>query len=131
MAEFLTPAWADELTELLRSDDTFGSTVGDANLEVRYVVSGHPSGPVAWTLSLRPGGADVRIAEDAGVAGDEHVTIRMSWDVSIALARGEMTMRQGESSGELEIHGDLAAFFRHSAAITCFDQLQSRLSIET
>lgn len=131
MAEFLTPAWADELTELLRADETFGRTVGDAELVVRYVVSGRPSGPVAWTLRLHPGGARVGIAADTESSGDEDVTVTLAWDVAIALARGERTMRQAESSGELEISGDLAAFFRHNAAIACFDQLQSRIPIET
>jgi hypothetical protein len=130
MSGFLTPEWAEELADLLRRSDEFEAAAGAARLHVRHLVSGAPRGDLVWDLHLDPDSPSVTAGAAGDAVGDAQVTVSVTWAVAVALASGETTMRHAEAQGDLEIEGDVTAFFRHNAAITCVDQLQSALDTD-
>lgn len=131
MVGFLTPAWATELTSRLESNAAFHAAAGDVDLTICYDVRGGPRGDVAWLLHLTTRAPSVSLpARSSPPAPRADVTITLPWDVAVSLVSGRTTLRRAEAEGTLDISGDLAGFYRHSAAITCFDQLHTELDIE-
>ncbi|MCC7077390.1 MAG: SCP2 sterol-binding domain-containing protein [Acidimicrobiia bacterium] len=130
MVGFLTPAWAAELTAVLESNDSFRAAAGDADLRVRYDVWGGPQGDVTWLLHLNASAPSVSLQAGGPHAATADVTVTMPWDVAVSLVAGRTTLRRAEAEGSLGITGDLAGFYRHNAALACFDQLHTEMDVE-
>ncbi|MGH9037101.1 MAG: SCP2 sterol-binding domain-containing protein [Acidimicrobiia bacterium] len=123
--EFLGPEWLDAL----------GRAAGrvtlppELRLTLQQIVT-EPGGPGA------PGTADVRyhlVVEDGclsvrpGQAPAPDLTLTQSYELAVALSRGETNAQQALSTGDLKVSGNVELLVRHARALTTLADVAAQL----
>lgn len=108
---YLSDEWIDAadtaVADLTPSADTF---------VVGYVVTGGPAGERSYTLRLGPDRVSVRAGSDAPVA------LRLTWDVAVAIAKGELSAQRAFLDGNMRIDGDAQALLGASDGLLAVDE---------
>ena len=121
MVAFLSPDWIDALDEAGR----LVAVAPDVRLTVQQVVSDAPAGAggsgeaatVRYHLVIGDGTIRVR----PGQAASPDVTLLQSYDVAVALSRGEVSAQSALAVGRLKVAGALERLVRHGAALAAVE----------
>ena len=92
---------------------------------VGYIVTGGPAGDRSYTLRLGPTGASVRSEADAPV------TLRVSWAVAVAIAKGELSAQRAFLDGNMRIDGDAQALLGASEGLLSIDERLAEVRANT
>jgi hypothetical protein len=109
--QFLSDEWlaaADEALSDLRPIA--------AELVVGFRVTGGPAGESAHRLVLGP----QRVGARRGTGGAA-LTLTMSWDLAIAISRGESSAQRAFLDGRLQLSGDPAVLLGHQQQLAEID----------
>lgn len=83
---------------------------------VGYTVTDGPDGERSYTLRLGPDTVSMRSGSDAPV------TLRMTWPVAVAIAKGELSAQRAFLDGNMRIDGDVQALLGSSDGLLAVDE---------
>ena len=109
MSSFLSPAWLEQLTALAGGDE-----VGPDATIVQHVVTGGPSGDIAFLLEVDRG----RVRASPGTDARAVVTLLQSWDTAVRLHRGELSAREAFLGGLIRVRGDVRRMTEAAAGLS-------------
>jgi len=119
---FLSPAWLEQLTALAGGDDVRP----DATV-IQQVVTGGPSGDIAFVLEVDGGRVRARSGRDARAV----VTLTEAWDTAVRLHRGELTAREAFLGGLIRVRGDVRRVIEAAAGLSSLDPATAALRERT
>lgn len=113
MAEYLTPAWFEEVNEAAAGagGDVTGPVAGAVT--VQQVVTGAPGGDVRYWVRVDEGG----LRAGLGVADGADATVTQTYETAVAVTRGELGVEAAFLAGRVRVDGDTAALLRHQRAL--------------
>lgn len=124
MPAFLSPEWVSALDAAGRA---WPAPAG-VNLTVQQVVRDGPDGSeTRYHLVLEAG--SLRVV--AGPARSPSITITQSYEVAVALSRGEINAQQALVDGQLKISGEIDLLSRHARALAALDDLFAGVRADT
>jgi len=106
---FLSPAWLEQLTALAGGDE-----VGPDATIVQQVVTGGPTGDIAFVLDVDAGRVRPRPGRDARAV----VTLTEGWDTALRLHRGELSAREAFLGGLIRVRGDVRRVLPAAAGLS-------------
>lgn len=112
MADYLSPAWIEELAAAAGADAALRRAAAGVRLTVQQVVVGAPGGEVAWHVVLDDG--SVALRPGRAVAPD--VTFEEDYASAAKVTRGELSPQAAFMTGRLRATGDLPLLVRHQPA---------------
>lgn len=114
MAEYLSPAWIEDLGAAVAADEGLRRAAAGVRLTVQQVVLGAPGGDVAWHVAVDDGDVVVR----PGRAEAADVTFEEDYDSARKVTAGALSAQAAFMSGRLRVRGDLPLLVRHQDAFT-------------
>jgi len=122
VSPFLSPSWLEQLTGLAGGDD-----VGPGATVVQQLVTGGPSGDVAFVLEIEAGCVRAR----PGTDGRAVVTLIESWNTAVRLHRGELTAREAFLGGLVRVRGDVRLIVEAASGLDALGPAVATLRKET
>ena len=116
MARFLSAEWLEQVAAAAHDDEELRAATVGVWLTVQQVVTGGPTGEVAWHVRLSDGKVEI----GAGRAPDAEVVITQSHETATAVGRGGLSPAEAFASGQLKLAGQVGLLVRHQRA---FEQL--------
>jgi len=95
---FLSPSWLEQLSALAGGDE-----VGPDALIIQQVVTGGPTGDIAFVLDIETGRVRARPGRDTRAVA----TLTEAWDTAVQLHRGDLTAREAFLGGLIRVRGDV------------------------
>ena len=92
---------------------------------IGYTVTDGPLGERSYTLRLGPDRVSIRSGSDAPV------TLRMTWPVAVAIAKGELSAQRAFLDGNMRIDGDAQALLGASDDLLAVDQRLAAVRAKT
>ncbi len=111
--QFLSPEWAQAVTDALNSHPGFKSAMGSSQLTLQFNTTEAPQGEVSYYMRTAAGQAEVAL----GQAGDADVTINQNYDTATAISKGELNTQTAFMTGKIKVAGNLAKLMMHQKAI--------------
>jgi putative sterol carrier protein len=99
----------------------------EVRLTLQQVVTGVEGGDVVYHLVAENG----RLCVRSGSAPAPDLTLTQSYDVAVALSRGETNAQQALAAGRLKVSGNVELLVRHGRALTTVADAYARLRQET
>jgi putative sterol carrier protein len=96
--KFLSPEWAQELTDRLNADESFTTSIANQHAKIQQVITG-PEGEHKYWMTLEDGKIDMGVGELDGA----DATITQDYDTAVALARSELNAVTAFMSGRIRI----------------------------
>ncbi|MDP9295340.1 MAG: SCP2 sterol-binding domain-containing protein [Actinomycetota bacterium] len=96
--KFLSPEWAQELTDRLNSDESFTKSIANQQAKIQQVITG-PDGEQKYWMTLEDG----KIGMGVGELDDADATITQDYATAVALARSELNAVTAFMSGRIRI----------------------------
>lgn len=131
MAAYLSPAWFDEVNAAAVAAAGLRAGTAGARLTIQQVVTGGPSGDVAYWVDLDDG----RVEAGLGRAGHPDATVAQSYETAVALSTGRLTVEAAIMGGRIRLSGDLGALVRHHDALAAvagaFGEVRDRTTYES
>lgn len=124
--KFLSPEWAQTLTDALNAHDGFSQSISTVDLTLAYKIDDGPDGEAEYHLAISDGGASVIL----GPAPDPDVTITSGHDTAIALQRGELNPQAAFMTGKIKVAGNLALLMMHQGVLSAFSAVSQEVDIE-
>ncbi|MGH8976315.1 MAG: SCP2 sterol-binding domain-containing protein [Acidimicrobiia bacterium] len=122
MLAFLGPEWLGALARAAESV----RFPPELRLVLQQVVTG--DGPdVRYHLVAEDG----RLAVRSGEAAEPDLTLTQSYEVAVALSRGDINAQQALSAGRLKVSGNVELLVRHSRALTTLADVYAGLRAVT
>jgi putative sterol carrier protein len=100
VAKYLTQEWLDQGRELAKDQP---ERVG-ASAKVQYVVSGGPDGDIKYYWVLERGKL---LESQLGEIADADFTMAMTYDDSVATAKGELEANAAFMQGRIKVTGNM------------------------
>lgn len=100
MAKYLTQEWLDQGRELSKDQP---ERVG-ASAKVQYMVSGGPDGDIEYYWVLEDGKL---LESQLGKIDDADFTMTMSYDDSVAMAKGDLDANAAFMQGKVKVTGNM------------------------
>ncbi len=122
MSPFLSPEWLDQLTALAG-----GEEIGPAPTVVQQVITGGPSGDVAFVLEIDAGRVRARPGRDLRAV----VTLIEAWDTAVRLHRGELTAREAFLGGLIRVRGDVRLIVEAASGLDALSPALAELREQT
>ena len=117
--KFLSPEWLDAL----------GRVAGEVALPaelcmtLQQVVTDVEGEPVCYHLVVEDGRLSVR----PGQAPAPDLTLTQSYELAVALSRGDTNAQQALSTGRLKVSGNVELLVRHARALTSLADVSAQL----
>ena len=124
MAEFLSPAWIEEL------DATGTAVADDIAFVLDHVVTGAPDGDVRYRMTLRGGRLHVTLLPDAGPAPAD-MTLTLSYATAVDLATGVRSGSDVFDAGLVRFRGHLVKLQRATPALVTAAEALATLRADT
>lgn len=125
MAEFLSPAWIEELDTAARASDALGAFGGQLVVEQR--VTDAPGGEIRYHVVLAADGARVH----AGGAELPDLVITADYETACAIHDGRENAQRALAAGRMDVRGDLGHVREHSDALAALDDLFAQVRART
>lgn len=115
MPRYLSPEWVQtfdaalsalDLSEAVAAASAGSITAADGTFAVAQEVHGGPDGDVRTVLSVADGTAHLEL--DPQSERRANVTIALSYDDALAMARGELDPADALAGGRIRVRGELA-----------------------
>jgi hypothetical protein len=118
---YLSDEWLTAADEALS-----GLQPVENELVVGYRVLGGPDGESSHQLVLGPD----RVGASRGT-GDAGLTLTMSWDLAVSIARGEVCAQRAFLDGRIQLGGDPAVLLGHQQRLAEIDDRLAGLRDQT
>jgi putative sterol carrier protein len=96
--KFLSPEWAQALTEKLNADETFTKSIANQHAKIQQIITG-PDGERKYWLTLDDGRIDMGVGE----LNDADATITQDYDTAVGLAKSEINAVTAFMSGRIRV----------------------------
>jgi putative sterol carrier protein len=96
--KFLSPEWAQQLTDRLNSDESFTKSIANQRAKIQQVITGSDGEQKYW-MTLEDGKIDMGVGELDGA----DATITQDYATAVALARSELNAVTAFMSGRIRI----------------------------
>jgi putative sterol carrier protein len=100
MAKYLTQEWLDEGRDLAKDQPERAG----ASAKMQYVVSGGPDGDVKYYWVLENGKL---LESQLGEVADPDFTMSMTYDDSVAIAKGDLDANAAFMQGRMKVAGNM------------------------
>ena len=96
--KFLSPEWAQALTEKLNADEAFTKSIANQHAKIQQIIIG-PEGERKYWLTLDDGKIDMGVGE----LNDADATITQDYDTAVGLAKSEINAVTAFMSGRIRV----------------------------
>jgi hypothetical protein len=124
MPRYLSPEWVQEFNAALSGLDLSAAiaaagagsiTASDGTFAVAQVVTDGPDGEVRTVLAVDEGGVTMSLDPDGALPAN--VTIVLSYDDALAVARGRLDPADALATGRVRVRGELAVLVAGQAVL--------------
>ncbi len=122
---FLSPEWADALTEAVNCDEAFAAAAGSQRARIQQVISTTDGEKRYWTTI-----EDRKIAMGMGDLDAPDATIRQGYDTAVALAKRELSPVTGFMMGKIKVEGNMGMLMGLAGALGKLADAMARLDVE-
>jgi putative sterol carrier protein len=109
---FLSPEWADALTEAVNANGEFAAAAGSQHARIQQVITTTEGEKRYWTTI-----EDGRIAMGMGDVEGPDATIRQSYETAVALAKRELSPVTGFMMGKIKVEGNMGMLMGLAGAL--------------
>jgi putative sterol carrier protein len=109
---FLSPEWADALTEAVNANGEFAAAAGNQHARIQQVITTTEGEKRYWTTI-----DDGRIAMGMGDVEGPDATIRQSYETAVALAKRELSPVTGFMMGKIKVEGNMGMLMGLAGAL--------------
>jgi putative sterol carrier protein len=109
---FLSPEWADALTEAVNVNGEFAAAAGSQHARIQQVIA-TPEGEKRYWTTIEDG----TIAMGMGDLDAPDATIRQSYDTAVALAKRELSPVTGFMMGKIKVEGNMGMLMGLAGAL--------------
>lgn len=127
MASFLSSDWLADLTTALNTHDGFKKAIANVDLTLQFDIAGVPAGAESrYYIDV----ADGKAIAAPGDAPEPDATIANSYEVSVALSKGETNTQMAFMTGKLKVSGNMAKIMMNQAMLTQFAVAASTVDVQ-
>jgi putative sterol carrier protein len=123
--KFLSEEWAQEVKNLLQTNEQLKSSAGSMTAKIQQVVT-TPDGEVRYWFTLEGGNVDLGM----GDIENPDATISQDYDTAAALSKSELTGTAAYMSGKLRVSGDLMKLMQLQGVLGQLPQALKELDVE-
>jgi putative sterol carrier protein len=123
--KFLSEEWAQEVKNLLQTNEQLKSSAGSMTAKIQQVVT-TPDGEVRYWFTLEGGNVDLGM----GDIENPDATISQDYDTAAALSKNELTGTAAYMSGKLRVSGDLMKLMQLQGVLGQLPQALKELDVE-
>jgi putative sterol carrier protein len=109
---FLSPEWADALTEAVNANGEFATAAGSQHARIQQVITTTDGEKRYWTTI-----EDGKIAMGMGDLDGPDATIRQSYETAVALAKRELSPVTGFMMGKIKVEGNMGMLMGLAGAL--------------
>jgi len=109
---FLSPEWADALTEAVNGNGEFATAAGSQHARIQQVITTADGEKRYWTTI-----EDGKIAMGMGDVDAPDATIRQSYETAVALAKRELSPVTGFMMGKIKVDGNMGMLMGLAGAL--------------
>jgi putative sterol carrier protein len=121
---FLSPEWADALTEAVNRDEAFAAAAAGQRARIQQVITTTDGEARYWTTI-----EDGKIAMGMGDLDAPDATIRQSYDTAVALAKRELSPVTGFMMGKIKVEGNMGMLMGLADALGKLADAMARLDV--
>jgi len=123
--KFLTKEWAEEVKNILQSNEQMKSAAGSMNARIQQVITG-PDGETRYWFIIENGQTDLGL----GDIDNPDATITQDYDTAAALSKNELTGTAAYMSGKLRVSGDLMKLMQLQGVLSQLPAALKDLDVE-
>lgn len=127
MAQFLTEAWLQALTEAVNAHEGFREAITDVDLTLQFVVTDPPEGALERYYVAVSGGEAVAAAGDAD---DADASITSNYEAAEAISKGELNTQMAFMTGKIKVGGNMGKLMMHQSLLTQFAAAASGVDVD-
>jgi putative sterol carrier protein len=127
VAQFLTEAWLQALTEATNAHDGFRSAIANVDLTLQFEVTDPPEGALGRYYVAVSGGEAVAAAGDAE---DADASITSNYETAVAISKGELNTQMAFMTGKIKVGGNMGKIMMHQALLGQFSEAASAVEVE-
>lgn len=121
---FLSPEWADALTEAVNGDEAFAAAAAGQRARIQQVIATSDGEKRYWTTI-----EDGKIAMGMGDLDAPDATIRQSYDTAVALAKRELSPVTGFMMGKIKVEGNMGMLMGLAGTLGKLADAMARLDV--
>jgi len=123
--KFLSKEWAEEVKNILQSNEQMKSAAGSMNARIQQVITG-PDGETRYWFIIENGQTDLGL----GDIDNPDATITQDYDTAAALSKNELTGTAAYMSGKLRVSGDLMKLMQLQGVLSQLPAALKDLDVE-
>jgi len=124
--KYLSEEWAQAMQDAVSSDEQFAKIAEGVNLKVQQNVTGGPDGDVIYSLGIVNGRAFCELGE----LMEPDMTITQTYEVSVALAKGDLGLQEAFMGGKLKVEGNLALAMQYQEQLRGLESAVRAVEVE-
>lgn len=123
--KFLSPEWADALTNQLNADDTFRKASAGQRATIQQVIGGRGGDTYYW-IRIDDGTIDMGVGDADGV----DATITQTYDTAVALATNQLSAVTAFMTGKIKVAGNMGLLLGLQGALSQLPAAMSAIDVE-
>jgi putative sterol carrier protein len=123
--KFLSKEWAEEVKNILQTNEQMKSSAGAMNARIQQVITG-PDGETRYWFTIENGQIDLGL----GDIDNPDATITQDYDTAAALSKNELTGTAAYMSGKLRVSGDLMKLMQLQGVLSQLPSALKDLDVE-
>jgi putative sterol carrier protein len=123
--KFLSEEWAEALKAALNADEAFRAAAGSSSARIQQVIT-QDGGETRYWIVIADGGIDMGL----GDLDTADATITESYDVAVALSKGELNAVTAFMTGKIKIAGNMGILMGLQAALSRLPPAMSSIQTE-
>ena len=122
---FLSPEWADALTDAVNANGEFAAAAGNQHARIQQVITSADGETRYWTTI-----EDGTIAMGMGDLDAPDATITQSYDTAVALAKRELSPVTGFMMGKIKVDGNMGLLMGLAGALGKLADTMAELDVQ-